>query len=84
MMRVGKGRLIVRPEKQAETSEAGLLIPEGSRERPDRGTVVAVGEGSAWAAGETVLYPRFLGFETVYQGETLVVLHEDEILFAEG
>ena len=81
-MRLGKGRIAVRPEAVASTSEAGLVIPEGSREKPDTGTVISVGDGSIWKVGELVSFPKHLGFTTEEGGSPLVILYDEDILFA--
>ena len=82
-MKLGKNRLAIRPETVSSTSEAGLVIPEGSREKPDRGTVIAVGEGSVWGVGDVVSFPKHLGFTTEdAEGYAVVVLFDEDILYA--
>jgi co-chaperonin GroES (HSP10) len=63
-MKLGKNRLAIRPDVVSQVSGAGLVIPEGSREKPDRGTVIAVGDGSVWSVGDKVSFPKHLGFTT--------------------
>lgn len=81
-MKLGTRRIAVRPEVVAQVSEAGLVIPEGSREKPDSGTVIAVGQDSIWKVGELVSFPKHLGFTTEEGGSPLVILYDEDILFA--
>jgi co-chaperonin GroES (HSP10) len=82
-MKLGTKRIAVKPEEVASVSDAGLVIPDGSRERPDQGTVIAAGGFSMWSVGDTVHFPKHLGFSTEdADGNPIVVLWEDDILFS--
>ena len=47
-------RIVVEPMDAEETTAGGILLPDSSREKPQRGTVVAVGPGSCWIAASVV------------------------------
>lgn len=84
-------RLIVRAVEEEETTASGLVLPDTAKEKPQKGTVVAVGDGK-WdedgekripldvAEGDEVLYSRYGGTEIVYEGEDLLVLRESDVL----
>jgi chaperonin GroES len=84
-------RLIVRAVEEEETTASGLVLPDTAKEKPQKGTVVAVGDGK-WdedgekripldvAEGDEVLYSRYGGTEIVYDGEDLLVLRESDVL----
>jgi chaperonin GroES len=84
-------RLIVRAVEEEETTASGLVLPDTAKEKPQKGTVVAVGDGK-WdedgdkripldvSEGDEVLYSRYGGTEIVYEGEDLLVLRESDVL----
>lgn len=84
-------RLIVRAVEEEETTASGLVLPDTAKEKPQKGTVVAVGDGK-WdedgekripldvAEGDQVLYSRYGGTEINYEGEDLLVLRESDVL----
>ena len=82
-------RLIVRAIEEEEKTASGLVLPDTAKEKPQRGEVVAVGDGKFEdgarvpvdvAAGDTVLYSKYGGTEIKVDGEDLVVLREDDIM----
>lgn len=82
-------RVLIRRAEADETTKAGLFIPEGAKERPVRGTVLAVGPGKlvdgnrvplAVSVGEVVLFTKYSGSEVTIDGETLLLMGEDEVL----
>lgn len=85
-------RIVVKPsEEAAEMSTGGIYIPDTAKEKPQEGTVVAVGPGKLTddgkrvpmeiEAGDTVVYSKYGGTE-YKTGETeYTILREDDILF---
>ena len=82
-------RVIVR-QAEAETATAsGILIASSAQEKPQRGTVLAVGEGKldnngnlvkpAVAEGDVVIYSKYGGTEVTVDGEELLILRADDI-----
>ena len=69
----------------AETKTAsGLVIPDTAKEKPQRGTVLAVGNGKkdepmTVKAGDTVLYGKYAGTEIQYEGKELLIMRESDI-----
>lgn len=84
-------RLIVKAVEEDETTASGLVLPDTAKEKPQRGKVVAVGDGS-WdedgdkripldvTEGDEVLYSKYGGTEVTVQGEDLLVLRESDVL----
>jgi chaperonin GroES len=84
-------RLIVKAIEEEETTASGIVLPETAKEKPQRGEVIAVGDG-AWdedgekripldvATGDTVLYSKYGGTEVKVDGEDLLVLRESDVL----
>ena len=83
-------RLIVRAIEEEETTASGIVLPETAKEKPQRGEVLAVGDGNRdddgeripldVAKGDTVLYSKYGGTEVKVDGEDLLVLRESDVL----
>jgi chaperonin GroES len=84
-------RLIVKAIEEEETTASGIVLPDTAKEKPQKGKVVAVGDG-AWdedgekripldvAAGDEVLYSKYGGTEVKVDGDDLLVLRESDVL----
>jgi chaperonin GroES len=84
-------RLIVKALEEEETTASGIVLPDTAKEKPQRGKVVAVGEGK-WdedgekripldvAEGDEVLYSKYGGTEITVEGDDLLVLRESDVL----
>jgi chaperonin GroES len=83
-------RLIVKPEEEEETTASGIVLPETAKEKPQKGKVVAVGDGAIAedgtrrpldvAEGDQVLYSKYGGTDITIEGEELLVLRESDVL----
>jgi len=83
-------RLIVKPVEEEETTESGIFLPETAKEKPQKGTVVAAGDGAIAedgtrrpldvSEGDEVLYSKYGGTDITVEGEELLVLRESDIL----
>jgi chaperonin GroES len=83
-------RLIVRAIDEEETTASGLVLPDTAKEKPQKGTVLAVGEGNRnddgdriapdVKKGDVVLYSKYGGTEIKVDGEDLLVLRESDVL----
>jgi chaperonin GroES len=84
-------RLIVRAVEEEATTASGLVLPDTAKEKPQKGEVVAVGDGRFdddgekripldVIAGDTVLYSKYGGTEINFEGEDLLVLRESDVL----
>jgi chaperonin GroES len=83
-------RLIVKPIEEEETTASGIVLPETAKEKPQKGKVIAVGDGAInddgsrrkldVAAGDEVLYSKYGGTEVTVDGDDLLVMRESDIL----
>jgi chaperonin GroES len=84
-------RLIVRAIEEEETTASGIVLPDTAKEKPQKGKVLAVGDGKvngntgrfaplAFAGGNEVLYSKYGGTEIKVDGEELLVLRESDVL----
>jgi chaperonin GroES len=83
-------RLIVRAVEEEETTASGILLPDTAKEKPQKGKVLAVGDGKVSddgqripldvKEGEEVLYSKYGGTEIKVEGEDLLVLRESDVL----
>jgi chaperonin GroES len=85
-------RVFIRPNEQKEqVSAGGIYIPDTAKEKPQEGTVVAVGPGKLnddgtrtpmeVAVGDTVVFSKFAGTEYKEGDTEYLVVREDDILF---
>ena len=84
-------RVLVRPEEADEALPSGLVIPDTAKEKPQEGTVLAVGPGG-WdedgekripldvKEGDRILYSKYGGTEVKIDGEDLLILSERDVL----
>ena len=83
-------RLIVRAIEEEETTASGLVLPDTAKEKPQKGKVIAVGDGRLdddgkripldVKEGDEVLYSKYGGTEIKVDGEDLLVLRESDVL----
>jgi len=82
-------RVVVKPQQAEEVTAGGLFIPDTAKEKPMRGTVVAVGPGKTEngthvemtvKAGDTVLYGKYAGTELQLDGDDVLIMRESDIL----
>lgn len=78
-------RVIVRAAAAETKTAGGIIIPDTAKEKPQRGTVVAVGTGKkdepmTVKAGDTVLYGKYAGTEITVDNEELLIMRESDIL----
>ena len=83
-------RIVVRPLEAEQTTASGLVIPDTAKEKPQEGTVLAVGPGRVddngnrvpldVAVGDVVLYSKYGGTEVRYGGEDYLVLSARDVL----
>jgi chaperonin GroES len=82
-------RVVVKAEAAEEKTASGLYIPDTAKEKPQRGKVVAVGQGRiengtkidmTVKEGDTVLYGKYSGTEIAIDGEDYLIMRESDIL----
>ena len=84
-------RVIVRAIEEEETTAGGILLPDTAKEKPQKGKVLAVGDGKLSedtgkripldvSEGDEVVYSKYGGTEIKLDGEDLLVLRESDLL----
>jgi len=83
-------RVLLEPCEAEETTPGGIVLPDSAREKPQRGTVIASGPGKlldsgargemSAKVGDEVLYGKYSGTEMEFEGETYIVIRENDIL----
>ncbi len=87
-------RVVIKRLEEEQKTAGGIVIPDTAAEKPQRGEVLAVGNGKpldngetrtpAVKKGETVLFGKFSGTEVQVEGEDVLVMREDDILAVLG
>ncbi|MBO6575521.1 MAG: co-chaperone GroES [Rhodothermales bacterium] len=82
-------RVVVKPVPAEEKTASGLFIPDTAKEKPQKGTIVAVGPGRVENGnkidmtvkeGDTVLYGKYSGTEIELDNDDLLIMRESDIL----
>ena len=78
-------RVLVEPAAAEEKTAGGIFIPDTAKEKPQRGVVVAVGNGKpdepmTVKVGDKVLYGKYSGSELALEGKDYLIMRESDIL----
>lgn len=83
-------RVLVKRTEESETKIGSIIIPDSAKEKPQRGEVMAVGNGKMLEdgerapvdvkAGDQILYGKYSGSDIKVDGEEYLIVREDEIL----
>jgi len=87
-------RVVVEPLEEAEQMRGGLYIPDTAKEKPQQGTVIAVGPGRRTEQGELIevelkkgdriLYGKYSGTEVTVDGNEYLIVRESDVLAVLG
>ena len=77
-------RVLVEPASAEEKTAGGIIIPDTAKEKPQRGTIVAVGNGKVdepmtVKEGDSVLYGKYSGTEITIEGKDYLIMRESDI-----
>ena len=77
-------RVVIAPLAAETTTASGIIIPDTAKEKPQKGTVVAVGNGKkdytmTVKVGDTVLYGKYSGTELTVDGVDYLIMRESDI-----
>lgn len=78
-------RVLVEPAEAEEKTASGIIIPDTAKEKPQKGTIVAVGNGKkdeplTVKVGDSVLYGKYSGTEISVDGSDFLMMRESDIL----
>jgi chaperonin GroES len=83
-------RVVVKPLDAEETTAGGIVLPDAAQEKPQRGKVIAVGDGKLMdsgsrgelsvAVGDEVIFGKYGGSDIEINGEEVKILRESDIL----
>ena len=83
-------RVVIRPAAREEATRSGIVLPDTSKEKPQRGEVLAVGPGRVSdegkkipmevKVGDTVLFAKYAGTEFKLEDDELLILSEKDVL----
>ena len=83
-------RVVIEPLEQEEITAGGIVLPETAKEKPQKGTVLAVGPGDRDEAGkriamdvslnDVVLFAKYSGTEIKLDGKEYKILNSDDVL----
>ncbi len=77
-------RVVVEAAPAETKTASGIIIPDNAQEKPQKGTVVAVGNGKpeepmTVKIGDTVLYGKYAGTEVAIEGKDVLIMRESDI-----
>ncbi|MBW8359389.1 MAG: co-chaperone GroES [Weeksellaceae bacterium] len=78
-------RVLIEPNAAETTTASGIIIPDTAKEKPQEGTVIAVGNGKidepmTVKAGDKVLYGKYSGSELKLDGKDYLIVKESDLL----
>ena len=83
-------RVVVQPTPREEMTKSGIVLPDTAKEKPQEGTVIAVGPGRILddgkreaidvSKGQRVLYAKYAGTEFKIDGDELLIISQKDIL----
>ena len=78
-------RVLVEPLEAETKTASGIIIPDTAKEKPQKGSIVAVGPGTkenpvTVKAGDSVLYGKYSGTELKFEGKDYLIMRESDIL----
>ena len=78
-------RVIIQQAEAETTTASGIIIPDNAQEKPQKGTVIAVGKGTkdnpmTVKAGDNILYGKYAGTELKYNNSDYMIMQESDIL----
>ncbi|MDR1809498.1 MAG: co-chaperone GroES [Prevotella sp.] len=78
-------RVLIKPAAAEEKTVGGIIIPDTAKEKPLKGEVLAVGNGTKdeemlLKKGDTVLYGKYAGTELELDGEKYLIMRQSDIL----
>lgn len=78
-------RVLIEPVEAETKTASGIIIPDNAKEKPQKGNVIAIGNGTkdepmTVKVGDTVLYGKYAGTELKLEGKDYLIMRESDIL----
>ena len=78
-------RVLIQPAAAEEVTVSGIIIPDSAKEKPLKGNVLAVGNGTKdeemlLKEGDEVLYGKYAGSEVQLEGEKYIIMRQNDVL----
>ncbi|WP_185877758.1 co-chaperone GroES [Blattabacterium cuenoti] len=78
-------RVLVQPDPAETKTSSGIIIPDTAKEKPQKGTIVAVGTGKKnepmiLKEGDRILYGKYSGTELKWEGEEYLIMRESDVI----
>ncbi len=78
-------RVLIEPAAAETTTASGIIIPDTAKEKPQKGTIIAIGKGTkdekmTVKVGDTVLYSKYAGTELKLEGTDYLIMRESDVL----
>ena len=78
-------RVLIEPTAAEEVTASGIIIPDSAKEKPLRGTILAVGNGTkdeemVLKAGDQVLFGKYAGTEIEFEGKKYLLMRQSDVL----
>ena len=83
-------RVVIKPSNREEVSKSGIIIPDTAKEKPQEGSIIAVGPGRLneegkrvsmeLKVGDKVLYAKYAGTEIKLDNEEYLILRESDVM----
>ncbi|MCK9291435.1 MAG: co-chaperone GroES [Bacteroidales bacterium] len=78
-------RVVIEPAAAEQKTASGIIIPDTAKEKPQRGTVIAIGPGTTdnpvtVKEGDIVLYGKYAGTEITIDGNDYLIMRESDII----
>lgn len=82
-------RVLIKPTPAEEVTMSGIIIPDSAKEKPLKGSVLAVGNGTKdeemqLKEGDQVLYGKYSGTEIEFEGEKYLIMRQSDVLAVIG
>ena len=82
-------RVLIKPTPAEEVTMSGIIIPDSAKEKPLRGSVVAVGNGTKdeemhLKEGDQVLFGKYAGSEIEFEGEKYLIMRQTDVFAVIG
>ena len=83
------GKILVQPKEAEKKTASGIIIPDSAKEKPLKGEVLAVGNGTkdeemVLKVGDTVLYGKYAGTELEVEGTKYLIMRQSDVLAVLG